>query len=229
MIYIYTPRRSDGARYLVTALRELNVPVQRLTTPAPITKEDLIVNWGSRRGRWPDVLVLNARIPANKYQELQILSKAGLDCVEFGVTPQPGWLARTFHHREASDLRANLTHGDYYVRFRETQAEFRVHIWRDLSIRFGVKIPRIPHPHPKWRSWESGWRLAYTLDAGGEDRAAIRNLARRTIQALGLDFGAVDIGRDTSGRLFVFEVNTAPGLEGGTIVAYATKIAELTP
>ena len=131
-----------------------------------------------------------------------------------------------YHHHEANDLRSGLTTGDYYVEYRETEAEFRVHIWRGLSIRFGVKIPRLPHPHPKWRSWSSGWRLAYTLDAGGEDRAAIRKLAVRAVEALGLDFGAVDIGRDISDKLFVFEVNTAPGIEGGTLVAYANKIAQ---
>ena len=226
MIYIYSPRKSDGARHLVTELKRLGMDVARLVSMGQAFKpDDLLVNWGAGAVAWPAITVLNKRRPANKYKELQVLSKNNIPCVNASLTRQPGWLARRYHHHEANDLRANLATGDYYVEYRDTEAEFRVHVWKGLSIRFGVKIPRIPHPHPKWRSWSCGWRLAYTLDAGGEDRAAIRKLAARAVQALGLDFGAVDIGSASKGKFFVFEVNTAPGIEGGTLVAYANKIA----
>ncbi|CAN5950619.1 unnamed protein product [Sphagnum jensenii] len=39
--------------------------------------------------------------------------------------------------------------------------------------------------------------------------------------ALGLDFGAVDIIEDKNEKLYVLEVNTAPGLEGKTVELYA--------
>jgi glutathione synthase/RimK-type ligase-like ATP-grasp enzyme len=42
---------------------------------------------------------------------------------------------------------------------------------------------------------------------------------------MGLDFGAVDIGhRLIDNQFFVFEVNTAPGLEGTTLDKYAKAI-----
>ena len=42
-----------------------------------------------------------------------------------------------------------------------------------------------------------------------------------TIKALKLDFGAVDIIRAKNGKLYVLEVNTAPGLEERKLQIYA--------
>jgi len=47
------------------------------------------------------------------------------------------------------------------------------------------------------------------------------------INALGLDFGAVDIGIDAQGNVAVFEVNSAPALEGMTLKNYVDMLTEL--
>ena len=50
-------------------------------------------------------------------------------------------------------------------------------------------------------------------------------IAIQAVNLLGLDFGAVDIGhRIIDNKFFVFEVNTAPGLEGTTLDKYAKAI-----
>ena len=47
----------------------------------------------------------------------------------------------------------------------------------------------------------------------------------RSVNLLGLDFGAVDIGhRLQDNKFFVFEINTAPGIEGSTLDKYAKAI-----
>ena len=47
------------------------------------------------------------------------------------------------------------------------------------------------------------------------------------VNLLGLDFGAVDVGyRERDGKVFVFEVNTAPGLVGTTLDKYANAFKE---
>ena len=50
--------------------------------------------------------------------------------------------------------------------------------------------------------------------------------AIRATRALGLNFGAVDIIRDINNNSFVLEVNTAPGLEGLTLINYTNAIKE---
>ena len=51
-----------------------------------------------------------------------------------------------------------------------------------------------------------------------------RDIAHQAIQALGLQFGAVDIGERADGSLLVLEVNRAAGVEGGTVEAYARAV-----
>jgi len=49
----------------------------------------------------------------------------------------------------------------------------------------------------------------------------ITEASLKAVEYLGLDFGAVDIGyRERDNKAFVFEVNTAPGLVGTTLVKY---------
>jgi len=50
-------------------------------------------------------------------------------------------------------------------------------------------------------------------------------IAMEAVLLLGLDFGAVDIGHKVNeNKFFVFEVNTAPGLEGSTLDKYSKAI-----
>ena len=46
------------------------------------------------------------------------------------------------------------------------------------------------------------------------------NQSVKAVQALGLDFGAVDIRVNSNGRPCILEVNTAPGLSGTTLETY---------
>lgn len=56
----------------------------------------------------------------------------------------------------------------------------------------------------------------------------IEQLAVQAIHALGLDFGAVDIIKDEEGRVYVLEVNTAPGISNTeTAQAYINAFRNL--
>jgi glutathione synthase/RimK-type ligase-like ATP-grasp enzyme len=56
------------------------------------------------------------------------------------------------------------------------------------------------------------------------------SMARRAVSALGLTFGAVDIGYNRREDMaYVFEVNTAPGLEGTTLDTYYAAIEKKLP
>lgn len=225
LIYIYCTRRSNGARDLVNKLNQ-DAPgsARRLRRWNRVQQQDLVVNWGDR-----NILdasnVLNPVLPANKLAELVVLREGGVPTVPFSTDKeQPNWLARTMHHQEARDLRANLRRGDYYVQFVPVVREFRIHIWRGKSIRTGIKMPRIDNPDTRFRSWEAGWKLDYGTVCQENMRQTYRDIAKRAIRVLGLDFGAVDLGIRPNGSVVVFEVNSAPGLEGNTIDAYAHAI-----
>jgi hypothetical protein len=45
-------------------------------------------------------------------------------------------------------------------------------------------------------------------------------MAKKAVSAIGLDFGAVDCALDYDGKAWVIEVNTGPGLQGGTLTSY---------
>lgn len=146
------------------------------------------------------------------------------------------WLPRMFNHVGGNDLLTIPTTPDYYSRKIVLQEEYRVHSFDGRSIRAGRKVLRDGYSLPgqrsatgvttavasTWiRSFDGGWRINYD---GFESTRAMRELAAAACNALGLVFGAVDIGQTTDGRLVVLEVNRAPGLEGGTITAYASAL-----
>ena len=72
------------------------------------------------------------------------------------------------------------------------------------------------------RNHANGWVYARAEIAPPEE---LLSSAAKAVKLLGLDFGAVDIGhRVIDNKFFVFEVNTAPGLEGTTLDKYSKAI-----
>ena len=137
--------------------------------------------------------------------------------------PDLNWVGRLVHHVGGNDLLNPPPRPDFWVKKEDIVREFRVHSFKGRSIRAGMKVhrPGIAIPHEWIRSWDGGWRISYD---GASVRQRHRDIAHAAIEALGLDFGAVDIAERRDGNVFVLEVNRAPGLEGGTITVYANAI-----
>jgi hypothetical protein len=147
--------------------------------------------------------------------------------------PDPSWIARSSNHVGGNDLLSGLQNGDYYAKKEAFVAEYRVHSFMGRSIRAGRKVPRTvtdPTPftgtaNPWIRSWDGGWRISYADDfATSSKKQKIRDIAHAATKALGLHFGAVDVGELADGTLVVLEVNRAPGIEEGTIEAYGRAV-----
>lgn len=135
--------------------------------------------------------------------------------------PAEEWLPRRFNHIGGHDLLHPGT-GDYWVKKLNIKREFRLHIFGGKSIRAGVKVLREGvTPHEWIRSFDAGWRIKYD---GFSSTKPMRALAAKAVEALGLDFGAVDLAELADGKLIVLEVNRAPGVEGGTTETYAKAI-----
>jgi hypothetical protein len=185
--------------------------------------------------------------PRNKLDELMRLTNAGVPCVSaakidhdgsLDIYRKGGYLIRSLHHQGGSDMLNGTLHPAYVVKKLEFTTEFRVHSFNGKSIRAGQKVlregftalgpgevwrPGSGKAHPWVRSYDSGWKVSYD---GFESTTAHRTLAHKAVKALGLVFGAVDLGKTPQGNLVVIEVNTAPGIEGGSIASYARAITK---
>lgn len=138
------------------------------------------------------------------------------------------WLPRTSHHVGGSDLLNPPREPNYYSKKEDLIEEYRIHCFKGRSIRAGRKVQGVEGvngSHEWIRSLDSGWRLSYDGFSSTKEQ---RKLAKEALEALDLDFGAVDIGKKRDNSLVVLEVNRAPGLEGNTINVYADAIQRWT-
>jgi hypothetical protein len=188
-----------------------------------------IVNYSGSTLKLEVPTVLNATSRTNKLVQLATLEDAGVVIPQFTET-QPrgeGWFPRTLNHQQGFDFtRRRIPVPDFWTRKCQLVEEWRIHIFLTKKgnlkiLRSGVKKP-LPGAHPWVRSHRLGWRLSYT---GGASAPMLAE-ARKAVEALDLDFAAVDIALDNEGVPVVLEVNTCPGLEGGTLDRYAEAIVE---
>lgn len=112
-----------------------------------------------------------------------------------------------------------------YTRYVYKVKEYRVHVVAGKVIDTQQKIKDPDQEVKTWkvRSHDNGFIFARNNITKCNARDTLATLA---CEALGLDFGAVDIIEDKKGRLYVLEVNTAPGLEGQTIDSYSKAFRE---
>jgi len=101
--------------------------------------------------------------------------------------------------------------------------EYRVHVFREQVLDVQMKRKRNGALGGTGiRNHANGWVYARAEIAPPEE---LLSSACKAVKLLGLDFGAVDIGhRVIDNKFFVFEVNTAPGLEGTTLDKYSKAI-----
>lgn len=100
------------------------------------------------------------------------------------------------------------THFMEYIEKERAPREYRVHIFRGESIRLSEKQPD-----------ES--EIGYRTVPATHNVNHVRQAAKRAIEAVGLDFGAVDVIANDA-QCWVLEVNAAPGL-GGTMPSVYVK------
>jgi carbamoylphosphate synthase large subunit len=128
------------------------------------------------------------------------------------------------------DNTEELPFAPLYTRYINKQAEYRVHVYNGQVIDFQQKRRRQAHHNPNWqiRSHINGWNYTRTfnpiLTSDETNRIKLAGIA--AVRTLGLTFGAVDIVTSGSNSPYILEVNTAPGLEGRTLLAYLKAITE---
>jgi glutathione synthase/RimK-type ligase-like ATP-grasp enzyme len=125
-----------------------------------------------------------------------------------------------------ADFEDDVVPAPLYVKYKKKKSEFRVHVVNGNMVLVQRKIRRPVVEGEQggpvnWRvrSHDNGFifqrnDLAYS--------AKVVPAAFKAMEALNLDFGAVDIiYNEREDEAYVLEVNTAPGLEGTTVEDYA--------
>ena len=116
-----------------------------------------------------------------------------------------------------------------YTRYVPKQDEYRVHVFRELGV-IDVQQKRrdtdvsSEDRDPYIRNHDAGWVFCRE---NVQCPQAVLNAAIDSIMCLGLDFGAVDIGFHNTIGPCIYEINTAPGLTGQTLVKYAQAFKAL--
>ena len=208
-------------------------------------RNDVIVNWGSSTPphfRWmeqdlnkPHAIALTS----NKLNTfLEFRTKSFTDVPDWTTNPSEAqhWLdlgLKTYCRRQLSSHSGNgivicndgdrLVSAPLYTLHTKHKHEYRVHVFKDNVIDVQMKRKRNGALGGSGiRNHSNGWVYARAEILPPEE---LLSSACKAVNLLGLDFGAVDIGhRLIDNKFFVFEVNTAPGLEGTTLDKYAKAI-----
>ncbi len=241
---------SKSCRDLVATLRSktnakiFRVFPDRSYRPRP---SDTIVNWGNSQvsrfqnntseDQWINRMG-HVSMAANKLLTLRILQEAGLSHIPFvqSAAEVPEEWAQiverhklTGHSGEGIRIadRGSLTPAPLYTKLLTPCHEYRVHVFNGRVIDYTKKIKRVEgeiihradgdYVKNKVNGWE------YIRDVAPRD--SVTELAISAVEALGLQFGAVDIIRHKR-KNYVLEVGTAPGLSPIGLEAYADAILE---
>jgi len=213
-----------------------------------------IINWGNSQVpewmlRLEDQVIINhpdkVKIVANKLWTFQEFKKAGVKHPEWTTEWETAynWVSSG----QLTIIRATLTgkggEGIFiwdnqkegwldiddsfplYTKYFKKKHEYRVHVMNGKVIDFVMKKKREGvESDYKIRNANNGWvfcRKGVLLPL------VVAEEAIKAVNALELDFGAVDVGYNVAkNEPCVFEVNTAPGIEGTTLANYVAAFKE---
>lgn len=196
------------------------------------------INWGHTKFdgvNTPEAIKLSS----NKHQALWTMDRAGVPIpklyapqdIRIGFIDYPA-IGRTSYHSKGSGfwfceneqeaLRAREAGASHFLEYIEGAREFRVHVVAGQSIKISEKHKSY---NPETEEFtEDRW----TYPERFKRKISLRKIGKEAVEALGLDFGAVDIlykKINDVPRFFVLEVNTAPCLteseDGDTLERYA--------
>lgn len=125
------------------------------------------------------------------------------------------WLCKTYEDvQKAFRGTRRKKPASHFMEFIEHDREYRVHVFKGKSLRISEKEFFID---------ENGKKDYITKKPGDIKLRRVRKAAKQAVEAIGLDFGAVDIlaRGDDNAEVWVLEVNAAPGLGGSMPQVYA--------
>lgn len=126
-----------------------------------------------------------------------------------------------------ADTRNDLVPAPLYVKYMKKKDEYRVHLGKNggnvsvIAVQKKARRSDVPDTDVNWKVRNHQNGFIYKRNNINPPTCVIE-AARQALLSTDLDFGAVDvIYNANSGRAYVLEINTAPGLEGTTVEDYA--------
>jgi hypothetical protein len=186
---------------------------------------------------------LNGMRRLDGLQQLKAFASNGLNTPEFTTDVytamtwvREGYLVfgRKLYHTQGKDIvgPGRRAPRRFLRRWRESEfwvkvipnveQEWRMHIFNGKSIARGLKVQTGPTRRKMpVRNRKNGWTMVHNIKPPDE----VREAAKKAVAAVGYLFGAVDLLLDRDGKVWVLEVNSAPGLDDYTAEAYADAIS----
>jgi glutathione synthase/RimK-type ligase-like ATP-grasp enzyme len=243
-------RGSRSAKALAQAVGAL-----RIVSPNYRQKyRDTILNWGASNPtqRLNPTKVLNTphavKVSSDKLEAFKVLQRFDVTTPEWttNIAVATRWqdegstvFARTILNGHSGrgivvvEPGERIPYAPLYTKYVKKDAEFRVHVFKGNVIDYARKKRRngfeeATTHNERIRNHANGWIFARE---GVIVPEVVKAQALKAVEALGLDFGAVDIawrdgGSSRPEQTWVYEVNTAPGLEGTTLQRYAQAVRE---
>jgi predicted ATP-grasp superfamily ATP-dependent carboligase len=235
---------SEGGKLLA---KELGVLRVRMDGDYKPTKDDVVINWGNGHNpcwnyKLPLMLNTSKAIcnSVNKVDMFYLFKDHGVTTPVW--TQYKDWALKWIAKGEWAVARTELEGFDgsgiklvkeskdlpdcnLYSKYVPIDREFRFYVFKDKVIDVLDKKRKIiakadPYIHTESLGWVFCQNPEWWPKPAEQE-------AVKAVKALGLDFGGVDIiwnkEKETS---YVLEVNTAPGIYGGTVPKYAEAIKE---
>lgn len=248
-IYSHNPH-SEGAKLLGQALQVKRIKHGNSKFRGGIGKR--VINWGS--ANLPDQVaactVLNPplaiRNASNKLKSFELFKEKGVSIPPFFTTKAEAIaylgeangnsiVCRTVLNGHSgvgivlADNPDAVVDAPLYTAYVKKQEEYRYHVFmgKVVDIQRKARKMDVPAEEVNWQVRNLDGGFIFAREGVVENQVASEN-AIMAVDALGLDFGAVDlIWNKKEDKYVVLEVNTAPGLAGTTLEGYAERFKEV--
>lgn len=126
-----------------------------------------------------------------------------------------------------SDPSVEMPEAPLYTKYVKKTDEYRVHVFDGKVIDVQKKMRKngVPAEEVNWQIRNLAGGFIFGRE-GVNPQDSVLEEAVRAVSSLGLAFGAADVGFHNELGTKVYEVNTAPGLEGSTVTSYANAFKE---
>ncbi len=182
---------------------------------------------GIKSKAFASILISEAGVPTTLYNDMW--GKLEFPCLQRKAYHSRGRDIRVIGDRESMAEYDSRGRRNYYVNIFDKTREFRVHVCLGEVIKVQQKVPKDANVQ---RSivWNRENSTFMRRDMSNPLYDNICQLSIKAVEALGLDFGAVDVGVRKLGKraeeVVVFEVNTAPCMNRDTAGRYARRIKD---